>query len=161
MRARIIAVGRLKAGPERTLCNDYLKRFAATGRGIGLAWRDEIELDESRSSDAARRKAEEAAAISSKLEPGNTRLITLDERGKMLTSEELARLIGNWRDEGVSETAFVIGGPDGLDPAFAATAHARIAFGRVTWPHRLVRVMLAEQLYRTATILSGHPYHRA
>ena len=161
MRIRIISVGRLKAGPERTLCNDYLKRFAATGKGIGLAWRDEIELDESRSPDAPRRKTEEAAAISSRLETGNTRLVTLDERGKMLTSEELARLIGGWRDEGIGETAFVIGGPDGLDPAFAASAHARIAFGKVTWPHRLVRIMLAEQLYRTATILSGHPYHRA
>ena len=161
MRIRIISVGRLKAGPERTLCSDYLKRLAATGRGIGLVWRDEIELDESRAADAVRRKAEEAAAISARLETGNTRFVTLDERGKMLTSEELARLIGEWRDEGIGETAFVIGGPDGLDPAFAASAHARIAFGKVTWPHRLVRIMLAEQLYRTATILSGHPYHRA
>ncbi|MCB1473034.1 MAG: 23S rRNA (pseudouridine(1915)-N(3))-methyltransferase RlmH [Rhodobiaceae bacterium] len=161
MRVRMICVGRLKSGPERTLCADYLDRFAAAGRSLGLSLGDTVELDESRNPAAARRKAEEAAAIAAKLNDGGNRLVVLDEGGRMVSSTELAGKISDWRDGGTGETAFVIGGPDGLDPALLAQADERIAFGRMTWPHRLVRIMLAEQLYRIATILSGHPYHRA
>lgn len=160
MRIRIIAVGRLKAGPERDLCADYLNRFAATGRGIGLNWREAVELDESRARQAAQRKADDAASIRARLEPGDNRLVVLDEGGTMASSIDLADRIGKWRDSSVGETVFAIGGPDGFDSGFSAESHAKIAFGRVTWPHRLVRIMLAEQLYRSATILSGHPYHR-
>lgn len=161
MRIRIIAVGRMKTGPENALFTDYAGRCAATGKTLGLTWRDTPELDESRAGDATRRKTEEAAAITSRLEARNARLVVLDERGKMTSSKDIAGLIGRWRDDGIGETAFVIGGPDGLDRQLAARADERIAFGRATWPHKLVRAMLAEQLYRAMTILSGHPYHRA
>ena len=161
MRVRMICVGRLKSGPERTLCADYLDRFAAAGRSLGLSLGDTVELDESRNPAAARRKAEEAAAIAAKLNDGGNRLVVLDEGGRMVSSTELAGKISDWRDGGTGETAFVIGGPDGLDPALLAQADERIAFGRMTWPHRLVRIMLAEQLYRIATILSSHPCHLA
>ncbi|MFN0264963.1 23S rRNA (pseudouridine(1915)-N(3))-methyltransferase RlmH [Tepidamorphus sp. 3E244] len=160
MHLRIIAVGRLRAGPARTLCDDYFKRLGATGRNIGLDWRGETELDESRLPDGRRRKADEARAISAQLDKSPGRCIVLDERAKAFDSRTFADTLGDWRDSGETCTTFVIGGPDGLDPDFVKGADAALTFGRLTWPHQLVRVMLAEQLYRASTILSGHPYHR-
>ena len=93
--------------------------------------------------------------------PREGRIVALDEHGRDLTSADLAALLGRWRDEGLRLVTFVIGGADGLDAAVLARADLRLAFGRATWPHMLVRPMLAEQLYRAGTILSGHPYHRA
>ncbi len=87
-------------------------------------------------------------------------MVALDERGQMLTSPDLARQLAQWRDEGRQDAAFVIGGADGLAPALRDRADLLLSFGRMVWPHMLVRVMLAEQLYRAATILSGGPYHR-
>lgn len=161
MQMKLIAVGRMKKGPARTLCEEYLKRLEGFGRPLALDWRGTIELDESRARDAARRKSEEAAAISSRVPASGGRVVVLDERGKNLHSTAFADLLRDWRDGGIAETCFVIGGPDGLAPDLSACAHARLAFGAQTWPHQLVRVMLAEQLYRAATIIAGHPYHRA
>jgi 23S rRNA (pseudouridine1915-N3)-methyltransferase len=88
-------------------------------------------------------------------------IVVLDERGSMITSPDFADEIARWRDGGRQNVSFVIGGADGIDPALRARADRAISFGQMVWPHRLVRVMLAEQLYRAATILSGGPYHRA
>ena len=86
--------------------------------------------------------------------------IALDETGKQMTSLSFAAKLGRARDEGISDTAFVIGGPDGLDPAFLASASLTLSLGTMTWPHQMARIMAAEQIYRAMTILSGHPYHR-
>jgi len=91
---------------------------------------------------------------------GSCRLVLLDERGRDLSSEELAGLLGSWRDAGVRETRFLIGAADGHDDAAREGADLVLAFGSATWPHLLARAMLAEQLYRATTILAGHPYHR-
>lgn len=158
MRITIHAVGRMKQGPERELVARYLERAAATGKPLALTGFDVIELPESRASAAASRKAEEAKAIRSAL-PGGV-VVALDEHGKSLTSEAFARQVARWRDDGRPAASFVIGGADGLDPAFLAEADLALSFSPLTWPHQLVRIMLAEQLYRMTTILSGHPYHR-
>lgn len=160
MRLVVAAVGRLKAGPERELARRYLERIGQIGRGVGLDAPSVIELDESRARDAAQRKREEAAALKAALDP-KFAIVALDENGKALTSEKFAATIGRRRDDGATGLAFVIGGADGLDDTFLADAELRIAFGAMTWPHQIVRVLLAEQLYRAATILAGHPYHRS
>src|ERR1700751_5131783 len=160
MRIVDIAVGRLKQGPERELAERYRKRFDESGRKLGFRSLDSRELAESRARDAAARIAEEAAAISAAI-PENSVLVTLDERGENIDSKALALRLGRWRDQAVPSAVFVIGGADGLSPELGAKEKSRIAFGAATWPHQMVRVMLLEQLYRAATILSGHPYHRA
>lgn len=158
MRITIHAIGRMKQGPERELVARYLERAAATGKPLALTGFEVIELTESRASAAASRKTEEAKSLRPSL-PGGV-VVALDERGKSLTSETFARQIARWRDDGRSAASFVIGGADGLDPAFLADADLTLSFSPLTWPHQLVRIMLAEQLYRMTTILSGHPYHR-
>lgn len=158
MRVSIAAVGRMKQGPERELVARYLDRAAASGKPLGLTGFDVLELPESRASLAAARKAEEARGLRALLPEGVA--VALDERGRTLKSEEFARLIARWRDDGKAALGFVIGGADGLDPAVAAGADLTLSFSPLTWPHQLVRIMLAEQLYRATTILAGHPYHR-
>ena len=158
MRISIHAVGRMKQGPERELVARYLERAAATGRPLGFTGFDVVELVESRASSAQARKAEEARALSAGI--GEALRVTLDERGKSITSEALAHMIGSWRDNGKPGVAFVIGGADGLEQGFSTSAALTLSFSLLTWPHQLVRIMLAEQLYRVTTILSGHPYHR-
>jgi 23S rRNA (pseudouridine1915-N3)-methyltransferase len=160
MRLVVIAVGRLKQGPERELAERYRKRFDDIGRKLGFRGLDIHEIPESRARDAATRIADEAAAISAAI-PENSVLVTLDERGENIGSQALALRLSRWRDQSVQSTVFVIGGADGLSPELTAKEKSRIAFGAATWPHQMVRVMLLEQLYRAATILSGHPYHRA
>ncbi|MDB5570678.1 MAG: rlmH [Hyphomicrobiales bacterium] len=154
------AVGRLKAGPERDLTSRYEDRARAACRSVGLTGLEMRETDESRARRPDDRKAEEARALEAFLPPG-ARLVALDERGKAISSEAFAADIARARDEGASGYALLIGGPDGLDPAIRQRASMTIAFGAMTWPHQLARVMAAEQLYRAITILSGHPYHRA
>ena len=158
MRVLILAVGRMKQGPERELVARYLDRAIASGKGLGLTGFSVHELTESRAGSAAARKAEEARALTAQLPGGIS--IALDERGKSTSSEEFAKRLGRWRDDGKPAMSFVIGGADGLDPAFVQSAALTLSFSPLTWPHQLVRIMLAEQLYRATTILSGHPYHR-
>ncbi|NIY73190.1 23S rRNA (pseudouridine(1915)-N(3))-methyltransferase RlmH [Marivivens donghaensis] len=156
MRVHIVAVGRLRAGPERDLIDDYLKRFDRTGRALALGPANVIEVEDKKNAGMA---AE--AALIEKAIPNGALVCIMDERGKLMTSPDFADTIGNWRDTGRQDVAFVIGGADGIDPAFRARADAALSFGKMVWPHMLVRVMLTEQLYRAASILSGSPYHRA
>lgn len=160
MRIIVIAVGRLKQGSERELAERYRKRFDDIGRKLGFRGLEICEIPESRARDAAARIAEEASAISAAIPDGSV-LITLDERGENIDSQALALRLSRWRDRSIPSATFVIGGADGLSPELAAKEKLKIAFGAATWPHQMVRVMLLEQLYRTATILLGHPYHRA
>lgn len=160
MKVAIIAVGRMKAGPETELATRYLDRLSKAAPGLGIEFAGVDEIAEGRAPDAATRKADEGSRIQQRIKPGST-VIVLDERGKSLSSEAFAKLIAEMRDGGQRDVVFAIGGPDGHDPAFAAAADRQLSLGVQTWPHQLVRIMLAEQLYRAVTILSGHPYHRA
>jgi 23S rRNA (pseudouridine1915-N3)-methyltransferase len=160
MRLEIHAVGRLKAGPERELAERYLDRLSKTGPQIGLEFGGVTEHSESRAKSASQRCREETDKLRGQLAPGAV-LIVLDEAGRNIGSEAFANAIGRMRDDGRAAAAFIIGGPDGLDGALRSKADLVISFGAMTWPHQIVRVLLAEQLYRAVTILSGHPYHRA
>jgi len=158
MRISIFSVGRLKAGPERLLLDRYVERATQSGRSLGLSVALR-EFPESRAARAEERTAQEANALVAAL-PEGARLIVLDERGDAPTSAEFARRIGVWRDDGLANLVFAIGGADGHGPAIRSRAELGIAFGAMTWPHQIVRLLLAEQIYRAMTILSGHPYHR-
>ena len=160
MRLVVVSIGRLKQGPERELAERYRERFDDIGRKLGFRGLEIHEIPESRARDAATRMAEEAAAITAAI-PDKSVLVALDERGDNLGSEAFAKHLGHWRDDTVANTVFAIGGADGLSPDLRRRAKLRIAFGSATWPHQMVRVMLREQIYRAATILAGHPYHRA
>ncbi|MCP4316582.1 MAG: 23S rRNA (pseudouridine(1915)-N(3))-methyltransferase RlmH [Hyphomicrobiales bacterium] len=159
MRVTIYAVGRLKAGPERELAARYIDRFSKTGAALGLSFNRIVELPESRASSAATRKREEYAAIQRQL-PAETVLVVLDERGSTPKSNEFAQILGKWSDAGRRDLCIAIGGADGHDAQLLEDADTVISFGRMTWPHQIVRILLAEQLYRASTILAGHPYHR-
>ncbi len=160
MRLVVIAVGRLKQGPERELAERYRERFGEIGRKLGFRGLEIHEIPESRARDAATRVTEEAATISAKIS-GKSALVALDEGGDSIDSLGFARHLGRWRDDQVADTFFLIGGADGLSPDLRRKAKLKLAFGTATWPHQIVRVMLLEQIYRAATILAGHPYHRA
>jgi 23S rRNA (pseudouridine1915-N3)-methyltransferase len=160
MRLVVISIGRLKQGPERELAERYRERFDEIGRKLGFRGIEVHEIPESRARDAATRIAEEATAISAAV-PDRSVLVALDERGDNIDSAAFAGHLGRWRDESVGNTIFAIGGADGLSPDLRRKAKLSIAFGSATWPHQMVRVMLLEQIYRAATILAGHPYHRA
>ena len=149
----------MKSGPERDLLERYVKRLAGLAPSLGIAPVEWREFDESRARQPEARKAEEAKALLAAAPKGAT-LFVLDERGVSLSSEIFARDIATQRDSGAPALCLVIGGPDGLDPTLRQSARAVISFGAMTWPHQLVRVLAAEQLYRAATILAGHPYHR-
>jgi 23S rRNA (pseudouridine1915-N3)-methyltransferase len=157
MRLKILAVGRLKAGPERTLYERYAERVAAAGKGVAvsLALR---EFPESRSASATARMAEETAAVIA--DAGDAALVVLDASGPPIDSLAFAAALARWRDQGKRDVAFVIGGPDGLARTALDRADLVVAFGKMTWPHQFVRIMLVEQIYRAVTILAGHPYHR-
>ena len=154
MKLKIAAVGRLRAGPEADLVSDYLERFGKTGRALGLGPVLVQEVEAKKGGMSAE------AALLEKAVSGSAPLCILDERGKTMTSPDFADLLAKWRDEGRSEPAFVIGGADGIDPSLRAKADVSLSFGKMVWPHMLVRVMLAEQLYRAVSILAGSPYHR-
>ncbi len=138
MRLKILAYGRIGNGPEAALVDRYAQRlgrdFACTELrdGAALPWPDS----------------------------GDTRMVVMDERGKALSSPALAQHIGTWRDAGVRACHFAIGPADGFTDAERSRADLLLAFGPMTWPHLMLRAMLAEQLYRAMSILSGHPYHR-
>jgi len=160
MHLLVIAVGRMKQGPERELAERYRKRFDEIGRKLGFRGLDIHEITESRARDAATRMAEEAAAILAAI-PEKSAVVALDQRGDNIDSAAFARHLGRWQDQQVGNTIFIIGGADGLSPDLRRKAKLSLAFGAATWPHQMVRVMLLEQIYRAATILAGHPYHRA
>ena len=156
MRLHLCVVGRLRGGPERDLVDDYLTRFDRTGRALGLGPARVIEVEDKKNLGMG---AE--ADLLRKALPKGAVICTLDERGKLLSSPDFADKMAGWRDSGRQDLALIIGGADGIDPSLRAEADFSISFGKMVWPHMLVRVMLAEQVYRAATILSGSPYHRS
>lgn len=152
----VCAVGRIRADqPERAIFEDYHMRFNRTGKPLALGPMQEIEVEDRKGGGM-----EAEAELLSRAVPAGAMLVTLDERGRVLSSPEFAAELAKWRDGGRQDVAFVIGGADGIAPSLRARADFSISFGKMVWPHMLVRVMLAEQLYRAATILAGGPYHR-
>jgi 23S rRNA (pseudouridine1915-N3)-methyltransferase len=156
VKVHLCVVGRLRAGPERSLVDDYLTRFDRAGRSLGLTLGDVTEVEDRKSGSIA---AE--AALLRRAVPKGATLWVLDERGVQMTSPDFAARVAGVRDAGRGDLAICIGGAEGLDPDLRSGAALAISFGRLVWPHMLARVMLAEQLYRAASILSGSPYHRA
>lgn len=151
MRITVAAVGRMR-GPLADLCTDYVRR---------LPWPVAVhELAENRPLKPQERISREAKILRNVLPRGAT-VIALDERGVITSSVEFAKRLGAWQDRGVEDLAFLVGGAEGLDAKLRDDADLVLAFGRMTWPHLLTRLLLFEQLYRASTILSGHPYHRA
>ncbi|MGN6210041.1 23S rRNA (pseudouridine(1915)-N(3))-methyltransferase RlmH [Asticcacaulis sp.] len=162
MKLTLCAVGKLGATVENTLVKDYLNRANLTGRGLGISPVDLLEVEAKKGAKAATSallKAQEMEAIKTALSDGGI-LITCDEHGEQLTSRQIAQRLNTYKDRGERRVTFLIGGADGLDPALLKASAFSLAFGPQTWPHALVRVMLAEQMYRATTILAGLPYHR-
>jgi len=155
LRIAICAVGRLRAGPEADLVADYLARFDRAGRALGLGPARVIEVEDRRGGGPTGEGALLRAAI-----PKGARIVALDECGRQLSSPDFADFLRRSADRGVQELALLIGGADGLAPDLREAADLQLALGTMVWPHMLARVMLAEQLYRAASILAGTPYHR-
>lgn len=152
MRLSILAVGQMRGADEAALYDTYAKRIAQSGRNIGL---DGLHLTEIKEQSGANERL--SAHLAGR---PNALVIALDETGKEISSRQLADKIGHWRDEGHSEIICVLGAADGLNEALRQHADFCLSLGKLTWPHLLARALLAEQLYRTISILSGHPYHR-
>ena len=159
MRVTIAAVGRMKTGPERELLDRYVDRAGRQGRGLGITRVEVREVAESRAARTDDRRAEEAAALLDGLGERTT-VIALDERGRTLGSDAFAAFLEEKIAAG-RDLAVLIGGADGHGEAVRDRADLTLAFGAMTWPHQIVRILAAEQLYRAVTILAGHPYHRA
>ena len=152
MRLHLCVVGRLRAGPEHQLINDYLTRFDKAGRGMGLGPATVTEVEDKKGGG----KPAEAVLLSRAI-PDGAVICALDERGKQMPSPQFANHLARWRDDGRGDLALLIGGADGLDAELVAGADLSLSLGRMVWPHMLARVMLAEQLYRAASILAGAP----
>ncbi len=159
MRLRIAAVGRLKAGPEREMLERYVERASLSGRSIALSPLEVMEVSESPARRPADRIQEEWTALKKPTITG-ARKIVLDSRGKSLSSEDFAKKLAAFRDGGADASMFLIGGADGFPDEARKGADLVLAFGAATFPHQIVRILLAEQIYRAITILTGHPYHR-
>ncbi|WP_135082069.1 23S rRNA (pseudouridine(1915)-N(3))-methyltransferase RlmH [Terasakiella sp. SH-1] len=151
MRTHIIAMGKWKKGPEKSLFETYGARMRPAPSLKELELRKKLSGQEL--------KQAEAELLLNAVPTGAV-IVALDERGKTLSSREFATKIENWQDQGRGDIVFIIGGADGLDESVRSRADLLISFGAMTWPHMLVRPMLAEQLFRASAILSGHPYHR-
>lgn len=160
MQLKLFCVGRLKAGPERELVDRYLDRLAKSGPQCGLSFGGITEIVESRAKHSDTRKTEESARCLQMAEAPGSALLVFDERGKPLSSLEFAKQIGDLRDRGTQSLIAAIGGPDGHDPSLQRQATMVVALGKLTWPHQIARILVAEQLYRASAILNNHPYHR-
>lgn len=154
MRLTLLAMGRARSGPEKALTEDYLKRLEPMGRGVGIGPARLLELE----AKSGLREAESALLL--ERAPAGARLIVMDERGDAPSSLEFAKKLERWRDSGAAEAAFLLGGADGHTAELRGRADWVVSLGRLTLPHMLARAVLAEQLYRAASILAGHPYHR-
>lgn len=154
MNITILSVGRLKKGPEKELVDDYVERFRKSGKQLGFRSLNVIDVDAGPTLEA------EGERLLARL-PAGSRVIRLDEFGPQWTSKALAQTLGKWRDGGTSDTVFMIGGASGYSQPVREAVPTTLAFGTQTWPHRLVKVMLSEQLYRAASLLAGSPYHKA
>jgi len=151
LRIRILCIGRMKDGPERALVDDYVARAQKTGKQLGYRAVEEVELSASTKDDEGQRLI---------ARHGQGLLVRLDERGEAWTSQDLAKRLARWRDAGEDAVSFVIGGADGTSAEVAKAARHTVSFGVQTWPHKLARVMIAEQVYRALSIEAGSPYHR-
>lgn len=160
MQLTLFCVGRLKAGPERELFERYFDRAAKLGPQLGFQKPRLTEIAESRGQSAAQRKAEEANTLRNAIKTKGTKLVLFDERAKSLTSPDFSERICDWRDAGCPDTVFAIGGPDGFDQSLRQDADLSLSFGALTMPHQIVRILVAEQIYRAMTIAANHPYHR-
>jgi 23S rRNA (pseudouridine1915-N3)-methyltransferase len=160
MRLTVLAIGHARGTSEGALCEAFLDRAMKMGRNMGFAAVAIEELSAGKARDAATRMTDEAARLAARLPPG-AHIVLLDAKGKGMTSEDFAKMLGGLRDVGTRDLAFVIGGPDGLAPLPGKKSGRSLAFGPQTWPHLLARALLLEQVYRAMTILAGHPYHRA
>lgn len=149
----------MKSGPESELLQRYLDRADKAGRQLGFSGPNVQEWSESKNNNVDQRKLEEGILLSSGIKSGAI-ILCFDERGKDVSSEDFATILRQSLDNSISQIAFAIGGPDGHGESFRNSANKVLRFGKTTWPHQLARVMLAEQIYRAITILSGHPYHR-
>jgi len=154
------AVGRMKKGPENALFMDYFDRCNKAGPKIGLGPLHLTEIAEAKNNHKPERQRLEAEGLV-KMPIQNSRIIVLDEHGRNLSSVALSDQLKNWRDDGVPQVSFLLGGPDGLDQSIIQNADLVLSFGSMTWPHMIARILLVEQLYRSISLLSGHPYHRA
>src|SRR5215510_11478053 len=159
MRLHIIAVGFSRGTLEGPLSEDFVGRAQQLGRRLGFPSVTCEEIAVSKDRDVKKRMTDEAERLAKRI-PDGAHIILLDAKGKGLTSEDFADMLGALRDAGTKDLAFIIGGPDGLTAWPGKRAGRSLAFGPQTWPHLLVRAMLSEQIYRALTILAGHPYHR-
>lgn len=160
MRLLVLAVGHARGTPEGTLSEDFIGRAKALGKRLGFTTVTVEEVSVSKLREAHARIVEEGERLAARI-PSGAHVIALDAKGKGMTSEAFAEMLGAMRDAGARDLVFLIGGPDGLDPGPSVKPGRSLAFGPQTWPHLLVRAMLCEQIYRALTILAGHPYHRA
>ena len=160
MRLAIAAIGKLKSGPEKQLADDYAARIVAMGKKAGITTFKINDWAESQKPDLKLRQAEEEAELWGAVSQG-AYVIALDERGTAWRSEDFAQKLRTLMDRGQNDIVFLIGGPDGHSPATRSKAQELLAFGPMTWPHRLARLMMLEQIYRSVTIMLNHPYHRA
>jgi len=159
VRLLILAVGRARNSPEDAIAQTYLERCRALGPTLGFARTELVVIETGRAATAVARMADEAKRLAQRI-PKGAFAIALDEAGRGATSAKFAALLGAQRDAGAKDCVFLIGGPDGLLEDLRRKAQERLAFGAQTWPHMLVRTMLAEQIFRAFAILAGHPYHR-
>jgi len=159
MRLQVLGIGKLKAGPEKTIAQDYQTRLEGLGRKAGITRLTVADFAESQAQSASQRQDEEGELLTSALAPKAFTLV-LDERGKPFTSGAFSKLLQRHLDQGTPDLAFLIGGPDGHSATTRKNAGQLLSLGEMTWPHRLVRVMLLEQIYRAVTIMVNHPYHR-
>ena len=156
MKISLSAVGRLRNSPEKELIDDYLSRFSKLSKPFGLSLSSVIEVEDKKKGGGPMSEAK----LLMKNFHKNSKIIALDERGLALSSKEFTKYLSRWVDDGVGHCYLVIGGADGLDKSLLDKANLKISFGKMVWPHMLARVMIAEQLYRSATILAGSPYHK-
>lgn len=153
MKLHIIAVSRVKRGPERELIDDYLKRARQMGKALGVRDVSEIEVE------AGGGQAAECERLKAKI-PDGAHVVLFDETGKDMSSVEFSRDMETRKDQGCPAMVFLIGGADGYTDEMKAEYSAKLRFGKLTWPHKLVRVLAAEQIYRALSLMAGTPYHR-
>ena len=155
MKLTIRAAGTIRKGPERDLIDDYLTRAQGLSKASGFLGVSEQQIDLR----SAKSRASQTDLLLSN-RSSSSKIVLLDEHGKQPTSRDIAKHLTRWRDDGFSETIFIIGGADGFEPENVPKNTTKWAFGPQVWPHKLVRVMLSEQIYRAVSILAKTPYHR-
>ena len=155
MKIILRAGGIIRSGPEREMIDDYMRRAQGLARGTGFIGIEEQQIDLR----SAKSRENETATLLKDI-PVGSKLIIFDERGKTPTSRQISQNFANWRDEGISQLVLTIGGADGFEPSAIPSGTTRWAFGPQTWPHKMVRLMAAEQIYRALSILARTPYHR-